>query len=239
LDWLMAGPRTFYASVGTTRLGPGATRAAGLRQTPGAVAPQVTVYVTSLGTSTGEAFTLTALNRGPAPVALNADDLVLEPVAGVTSQQVAREIASHRGPGKLTTTLTAYCLEFAKAPPRAGAVYRLAARSSADRFSSYRHIMAATRRMQRYGLLPQDGGDPRAYFHSIRQWAIWTTEQGFDEARFGDAFVNHTRKNAEQAGRQWTAAFEQGARRLVPGRWKAVQFVLQEAERFERAERAR
>ena len=197
--------------------------------------PPLTVYLTSLGTSTGEAFTLTALNHGRDPVSINVDDLVLEPVTGVTGQQIAREIASHRG-GRVTTTLTAYCLEFLKTPPAAGAVFRLADRRLADKHSRLRHIVAATRRMQHYGLLPPDGGDARAYFHSIRQWAIWTQEQLFDERRFADAFVQHTRKNAEQAGRQWTDAFDKAARSLVPGRWRAVQFALNEAGRFERAE---
>ena len=202
-------------------------------QTPAPTRP-LTVYLTSLGRSTGDAFTLTALNHGRDPVSLNVDDLVLEPVRGVAAARAAREIANHRG-GRLTRILTAYCLEFLKAPPAAGTVFRVADRRLRDKFSRFGHIMAATRRMQRYGLLPPEGGDARAYFHSIRQWAVWTQEQAFDERRFGDAFVQHTRKNAEQAGRQWTDAFETAARSLVPWRWKAVQFALQEAARFERA----
>ena len=203
-------------------------------QTPAPTRP-LTVYLTSLGRSTGDAFTLTALNHGRAPVSLNFDNLVLEPVRGVATARAAREIANHRG-GRLTTTLTAYCLEFLKAPPIAGTLFRVADRRGRDKFSRFGHIVAASRRMQRYGLLPPDGGDARAYFHSIRQWAIWTQEQGFDEKRFGDAFVQHTRKNAEQAGRRWTDAFETAARSLVPGRWRAVQFALQEAGRFERSQ---
>jgi hypothetical protein len=71
--------------------------------------------------------------------------------------------------------------------------------------------------------------EPAAYSHSIRQWAVWTVEQGFDETAYADAFVRHTRKNIEAARQKWSREMEETLRRAVPSRWRDIQAVLGEA----------
>lgn len=198
-----------------------------------AARPPLTIYATSLGESAGEAFAMTFINEGETPITVDTDLVVLEPVSGRTAVDIDRAIAAHpTRAGRVSTTLLAYCLEHLKQPPRAGTVFRLANDAVQQRYAPFRHVLTAARELRDAGQLPVDGGDPSAYFHSIRQWAVWTREQNLNQSRFGDAFVAHTRRNAEAAGRQWTPAFEQAARRLVPGRWQAVQRVLQTADRL-------
>jgi hypothetical protein len=198
-----------------------------------------TIYFTSLGRSTGDVMTMTVLNHRKEPIQIDSDALVLEPVRTADRTAIAREIDRHPAVAKATTTIKGYCLEFLKAPPPAGMVFRLADATTARRFERFEWIIKASRRMRDFGLLPPDGGDPVAYVDSIRQWAIWITEQRFDQAKFGDAFVEHTRKAVVAAGRAWTGEFEQAARALVPGRWAVIQGVLSDAARLETAGRSR
>ncbi len=55
-------------------------------------------------------------------------------------------------------------------------------------------ILEASRRLRDAGALRLDS-DPGEYFRSIRQWAIWTREQGFNEKTFAEALLEHTKKN--------------------------------------------
>ena len=64
------------------------------------------------------------------------------------------------------------------------------------------------------------------YFDAIRQWAIWTREQGFDQRGYTRAFVEHSRKNIVSAGRRWTSDIERAIAALTPARWAAIQQVL-------------
>jgi hypothetical protein len=192
----------------------------------------IKVVLTSLGRSSGDAFQMTVLNEGREPVTLTGDAFVLEPVAGVSQAAVDRELASTRGVGRATTTLKAYCLEFLKQPPSVGMVFRLAPADVQRTFSHVSRVFAASKKLKELGKLrpgTDDPSDPASYFDDIRQWAIWTQEQRFDEKSYTRAFTEHSRKNVEAAGHKWTRELEKAFTGLASGRWQAVQMVLREA----------
>ena len=124
--------------------------------------------------------------------------------------------------------MTGYCAEFLKAPPTAGSLFRIAPAAVQQQFAPMRKIMGAARRAYRAGQLHPDS-DPTEYFHSIRQWALWTSEQRLDEQAFARRFLEHARKNLEGAGRAWTPQIETAIKGIVPNRWKDVTAVLRAA----------
>ena len=124
--------------------------------------------------------------------------------------------------------LNAYCLEFMRQPPTMGTLFRIASPELQRRFAPMRKILQAARKLQEAGLLTPDS-NPADYFHSIKQWALWTREQGFDVERFGKAFIEHTKKNFAAAGRQWTRQIEDAVLGIVPGRWGDILKVLEAA----------
>jgi hypothetical protein len=192
--------------------------------------PQIKIVLTSLGRSSGDAFQMTIVNEGRDPVTLRSDAFVLEPVGNVTTEAIERELAL--GAGRSTTTIKAYCLEFLKQPPVQGMIFRLAPVDVQRRFAGVGPIFKASHALREAGRLRPGAGDPRdaeSYVDDVRQWAIWTREQGFDERSYTRAFVEHARKNVEGAGTRWTRELEQAFGRLAPGQWQAVQLVLSEA----------
>jgi hypothetical protein len=202
-------------------------------QQPAVPRPSLKVFLRSLGRSTGEnAVQATLINDGNVPITLNSDQVfVMEPLAGVSEQMLERELRQVAGRKRVTMNLTAYCLDFKKAPPTTGRIYRVAPRSVQADAGPVRLILLAAERMYTWGELHPDG-NPTEYFHSIRQWAIWTREQRFNEQTFGQALLEHTRKNVVAAGRKWNKEIESAARSLIPNRWRDVQHVLAESQRF-------
>lgn len=202
------------------------------RQGNPANASPIKIVLTSLGRSSGDAFEMTVFNTGPAPVRLTGDAFVLEPVADVTRATVDRELAQMGGAGRATATLKAYCLEFLKRPPAVGMLFRLAPEGVQRRFGNFGRIFEASRKLRDQGKLqpgPGDPSNPASYFDDVRQWAIWTQEQAFDEKGYTRAFTEHSRKNVEAAGHTWTRELEKAFTGLASGRWQAVQMVLREA----------
>jgi hypothetical protein len=124
--------------------------------------------------------------------------------------------------------MSAYCLEFTRQAPSKDMIFRIAGRELQERFGPMRSILDAAKKLQQAGLLKPDS-DPTTYFHAIRQWAIWTKEQGFDVKAFGRAFVARTKQNLKELGQQWTSEIEQAVLARVPGRWGDVQQVLRAA----------
>jgi hypothetical protein len=185
-------------------------------------------YLTSLGLSTGDAFRFQFVNDGADPVTVEADGLVVEPLEPAASEALRREAASLPAGGGVTADATGYCLELHRLPPVAGLMFRVAGASAQRQFAPARRILAESRRLFDAGALVPDS-DPHAYFDSIRQWAIWTHEERLNARTFTDALVEHTRRNVEAAGQQWTTPIEQAVRAAAPHRWQDVQKVLQAA----------
>ncbi|MEZ5320245.1 MAG: hypothetical protein R2752_22775 [Vicinamibacterales bacterium] len=185
----------------------------------------VQVLFTSLGESSGPAFTMTVVHDGAGPLSLAASGFVLEPLRNVTAAQAARAMTRITGV-RVTETIEAYCLEMPKAPPAAGTIYRLAPRPVQDRFASFARLMAASRLVRARGELHPDT-EPEEYFHAIRQWAVWSVTQGLDdEAAFTSGVLAHARRNLEASGRRWTGDLEDVLRSLLPNRWRDVSRVV-------------
>ncbi len=194
-------------------------------QTTGRAAPEVKAIFVATGRSSGAAFQMTMVYDGPGPLALVDPGFVLEPVPSVSASQAEREIANVKG-RRVTATIDAYCLQMRKPPPAAGMVYRLAKSPVQQRNPQLAPIMIASKALKETGQLHPDT-DPIQYLHTIRQWALWSHEQGFKNERdFADAFIEHSRKNVAAAGRQWTSELEQSVRRLLPNRWRDITQVL-------------
>lgn len=197
----------------------------------------IRMVLTSLGASTGEAFEVQVINDGAAPVRLTGS-LVLEPIAKASQAAVHRQLQRAVPRGAMTARLNAYCLEFLRQPPGAGTLFRIAPPEVQKKFASMRSILDASRKLREAGVLTPDS-DPKTYFHAIRQWAIWTKAQKFTLDSFGKAFVEHTKKNVQTAGRPWTQQLEQALLGVVPGRWRDITRVLAEADATEGGGRAR
>jgi hypothetical protein len=191
------------------------------------------MFFVSLGRSTGEdAFRVVAANLGDRWTAVGMNGLVLEPVRGLTEQKLLGTMRDLGVTAPTTATLTGYCRNFRKQPPRSGIVYRVAEAEKQRAAGLVPAILESSRGLRDAGELHPDSRDANDYFHSIRQWAIWTDEQGFDERTFAEALLEHTRKNVAGAGRKWTKEIEAAARSIVPNRWRDVGRVLQEAKRL-------
>jgi hypothetical protein len=195
---------------------------------PGAARAPTQLLLVSLGKSTGEAFKAWLIGDGPLPKKLLFDGLVAEPLSKEAQRQVARQIEQLAGRKAVSARVDAYCLEFQRLPPPTGRIFRVAGPELQRAHEPARRILRASRWLRDGKELNPDS-DPADYFHSIRQWAFWTAEQGFDERAYGDAFVSHTRKNLEGSGRKWTREMEPVLRRALPNRWRDIQAVLRAA----------
>lgn len=181
--------------------------------------------ITSQGGSTGKNLTMQVLNFAGKPVSLQGM-IALEPLKKDAQQKVTQafsKLAGRQVPTKVD--LSAYCLEFLKLPPIAGQVMRVAPPDVQKRFEPMKRVMAAANRLTQTGALKPDS-NPASYADSIKQWAIWTAQEKFDQSTFGDAFVNHTKKNVEAAGQKWSKAIEDQIRRVVPNRWNDISQIL-------------
>jgi hypothetical protein len=186
------------------------------------------IWLEALGGSTGDVMKVHVVNSGPDPIAIDGF-FAVEPV-DITPEERDRIFESVKAAAgnHVELTIPFYCLEFGAAAPAAGIVYRLAPRAAQEAFAPAARAMEAARTLHESGLLSPDT-NPESYFHSIRQWSIWTLEQRFDRAGFLNAFVEHTRKNAEARGIAWSDAVAAAARVSAEGRWEDVAKVIEEA----------
>jgi hypothetical protein len=198
--------------------------------------PELEMIITSLGTSTGEAFQAIVLNRSSLPFQLNAEGLVLEPleIAEQARQELEGRLLDIAAQNPVTMKLTGYCLQFLRSPPTAGQLFRIAGSQMQELFAPVRQLMGAAEKVKAAGLLNPDS-DPRGYFDSITQWAIWSVEQDLDLGSFETSFLEYTKKNVLASGQEWTTDFDDLVRSVVPNRWNDVQQVLTEAERLKAA----
>lgn len=190
----------------------------------------VQVFITSLGTSTGEAFEMQAFSADGASVQLRGDGVVVQPLNDDNARRAQQQMQQQakRASARASSRLIGYCLEFLRLPPPKGLMFQVANNGLQQKFAPVRRILEASRLVRAAGQLVPDS-EPEGYFHSISQWAIWTREQNFNQRSYGDAFVGHTRKNFEAAGGRWSDATEQVVRKVVPSRWNDITKILQRA----------
>lgn len=186
------------------------------------------IWLEALGGSTGEVMKIHMVNPGPDPIEIDGY-FAVEPV-DLTPEERDRIFQSVKGAAgnHVEAVVDFYCLEFGAAAPAAGIVYRLAPRDAQEAFGPAARAMEAARELHAANLLSPDT-NPESYFHAIRQWSIWTLEQGFDHDGFLEAFLEHTKKNLEAKGQRWSDAIEQVVRRSAEGRWRDITKVLEQA----------
>jgi hypothetical protein len=195
-------------------------------------ASRVHAYLTSLGTSTGEAFDVQIVNDGTAPIRVGGEGVVVEPIkkgADKSLRAELRQIASG-GAGRSSVKANAYCLEFKLKPPEQGNMFTVSTPDVQRQYTAAREILRASSRLQAAGDLAPDS-DPRDYFHAIRQWSLWVDEQKFTLAAYRKAFIERSKKNADALRRKWSKDLEDGLTALVPHRWDEITKILREANR--------
>jgi hypothetical protein len=133
------------------------------------------------------------------------------------------------GGSRRTLTAAGYCLQMDALAPPAGTVFRVAPAEKQARYAPMRRALDAARRLRDAGGLHPDS-DPEGYYHSIRQWAVWTVEKGFDRDGFLGAFVERTEENFRDAGQPWSEEVAAAVRSFGEGRWSDIQAILEEAE---------
>jgi hypothetical protein len=193
-------------------------------------APRIKVFVTSLGQLGANAFRVVVVNDGGAPVALRLRDIALEPVSRLTEKDVQRELASLARLPQRAITVAGYCLQREKTAPAAGVVYRVASADAQAKNAPVSRVLQAAQRLRDRKALTPDT-DPDEYYHSIVQWAIWTTQEKFDRRAFDAAFVTHARKNVVGAGERWSREIEDAVKEIAPHRWRDVSKVVDEARK--------
>jgi peptidoglycan hydrolase CwlO-like protein len=185
----------------------------------------LSVSIIASGGSSGDVFRILGVDRLGLPVSLSAPEgLVLQPL----KQQIQAATA------KLQTRLqgqpvTAYCLDFAKLPPSAGTLYRVADEKFQQQFAPMTRVLQSARRLADAGRLHPDS-NPAAYADSIKQWSLWSRIEKWDSAGFERNFVDHMRKSVVGAKRQWTKDVEQQVRKLIPNRWRDITAVWSDAD---------
>jgi hypothetical protein len=167
-------------------------------------------------------FKVTAVNSTGRPQAISASEgLVLEAVRRAAPPRTPRR----PGTGRATKTLEGYCLEFAKDPPPADTLYRVASPATQKRFAPIRDVLRAAARLAADGLLQADG-DLARYTEFIKQYAVWSRLEHWTPAKFAEAFLERTKRNFAAAKQPWTREVEQTVRNATPGRWADIQRVL-------------
>jgi hypothetical protein len=195
-------------------------------------ASQLIYSLVANGNSSGDALELQVFD--PSGAVKNPDvpeGMVLEPLKQGSAKPVS-EI--ERGANILKKPLVAYCVDYAKLPPEAGMLYRLAPQAVQVKFSGIRQVLQAGRELAAAGKFHPDS-DADAYNDSIRQYALWTKIGNWDQQKFGEVFLEKTQENAVAAKVKWTKQMAQALNGLIPGRWRDISMVLDEAGRLSKA----
>jgi len=189
------------------------------------------------GASSGEALELQVFDpSGKVKNVAMREGIALEPLEKTSARPVAE--AAPKGVKVVSKPITIYCAEYSKAPPEPGMQYRIAPRSIQQQYASARPVLLAGRKLAAAGMLHPDS-NPKAYVDSVRQYALWTKLEGWNQQQFTDHFVERTRKNAEALHVQWTPQMENALRNAAPGRWKDISRVLELAKIISRAAKIR
>jgi hypothetical protein len=190
--------------------------------------PDLKVFIQGLGTLGKDAIEMKIFGSEGSPISV--EGLVLEPVEleEEAKERLDEELRRLAAENPITAKLDLYCLEFLREPPDLGTVFRIAPPAVQQQFASLGRVLSAGQRLYDAGLLNPDS-DPEEYFHSIRQWALWTVQENLDQGSFGEAFLEHTRKNFEIAGQPWTGEVEELVKSLVPNRWQDIARIVEGA----------
>jgi len=183
------------------------------------------------GNASGEAFEFQVFDStGKLKEIRVPDGLILEPLERGSVQPVAGK----PGEKKSSHRLSAYCVNYDKDAPEPNGLYRIAAPQIQEQYKPVRSVMRAGRELAAAGKFHPDS-DPAAYVLAIRQYALWTKLENWNEQQFADVFVEKTRRIAVESKVEWNKDMEQAIRALVPGRWRDISLVLEAARELEAA----
>jgi len=189
------------------------------------------VALVATGNSSGEAFQLQVRDgSGKTTRVAMPEGVMLEPVRSSSAKPPAAQGVS----GLLTQQIGGFCMQFMKLPPELGMVYKIAGPALQQKYQPMRLVLQAGRALAEKGKLHPDS-EPQAYADSIRQYSVWAKQEGWDEKKFADNFVERTRKNAEMKKVKWTPQIENALRSAVPGRWRDITQVLSLASAWEKS----
>lgn len=182
------------------------------------------------GKSSGEALELQAMDpSGKLQQVELLEGTILEPLKRGTTNPVPMQAPP--GGKRITQQLTAYCVDRAKLPPQPGQLYRLAPPAVQAKYQGVLSVLRAGRDLAARGALHPDS-DPRQYADAIQQYSLWARLENWDQQKFTEMFLEHTKKNAQAMGAQWTQQMDQAVRTLAPGRWQDISQVLEQAKKL-------
>lgn len=182
------------------------------------------------GKSSGEALELQAMDpSGKLQQVELLEGAILEPLKRGTPNPVPMQAPP--GGKRITQQLTAYCVDRAKLPPQPGQLYRLAPPSVQAKYQGVSSVLRAGRELAARGTLHPDS-DPKQYADAIQQYSLWARLENWDQQKFTEMFLEHTKKNAQAMGAQWTQQMDQAVRTLAPGRWQDISQVLEQAKKL-------
>jgi hypothetical protein len=210
----------------------------GQRQPAQGGTPAVSLVAT--GASSGDAFNIEVIDPSGRPLRVVAPDgLVLQPIRQSGNRpapsSAAGAAAGAAAAADPASKIVGYCLEYLKPPPPKDALYQVASSALQQKYAPMRRILEAGRALTDAGLLKPDS-DPAAYATFIQQWALWTKLENWNFDEFSREFVDRTRKNVANLGRQWTPAMDAALKTAAPNRFNDIMAVLLEAETLRRNE---
>ena len=187
--------------------------------------PQVAYWLIANGNSSGKAFELQVQDpSGQFKRVVLPDGVVLEPAAIKDPEAKAAGQA-----GKLLTQeITAFCLEFAKLPPEAGMLYKIANPEKQRQYRAAHYALEAGYEMGANGEFNPDM-DAKAYIDFTRQNAAWAIQGNWDEQQFTQHWIERTQKNAQAMHIAWSKQMEDALRAAAPNRWRDIDKVVKKA----------
>ena len=188
----------------------------------------VHVLLTDRGGSTGKTVAMQVLNLTGKPVRLSSSPFAVQPIKQAAQRQVQQAFSRLAKVAPVRIDLNAYCVDFLKAPPGPGQILTLAPAAVQQKIQPMSRVVLSAHRVWKANALRPDS-NPAAYVDSIKQWAVWTVDQKFNQKTFTDAFVGHTRKNVEAAGQKWSSQAEDMIRKASPNRWNDIAKILKGA----------
>jgi hypothetical protein len=224
---IIDGPPVHGPSLPENVPGGAVTQAPILSLTPRESPTEALLLIRGTGQIGGEAVSVTVYQRTGGPIAFAGEGLVAEPVdlSEEVGADLERSLLQWAGGRLSTLTLNAYCLEMLLDTPPAGTLFRIVPQEFQVAYTPIRQVLSASRQASALGLLSPDS-DPQEYFHSIRQWAIWTRQEGLDERSFSRSFIERSKELFEDADRAWNSEVESQVRKILPNRWRDIESIL-------------
>jgi hypothetical protein len=171
---------------------------------------------------------------------LSRTPLVIRPLVAAEQSRVQRWIASVTAPGSgmhvTGIAVRAYCVEARKKAPTSAALFVVAPAAEQAQFAPAATVRVMAETAASHGFL-RTQGDAAEYGRFITQYAIWTSIEHWDQARFTDEFISRTKQEYAAAKKRWTRETEQTLRVLAPARWRDVQLAIGAARKFDSSRR--